>query len=149
VIYEEAYFPLSLPGPTPGRLTAGANPRPDYVRTLRERATPIFGRSAGLQSRGLAIGRRYAGWDAAAAELASDPRTSESMNERQRLGEIDLAKLAALPEGRLDSVFAAHCVAWGLNPNLADSSAADAGEFVMAYLFDSHDIWHVVTGWDQ
>jgi ubiquinone biosynthesis protein Coq4 len=26
-------------------------------------------------------------------------------------------------------------------------SADDAGEFVMAHLLDSHNIWHVVTGW--
>lgn len=93
------------------------------------------------------FGRRYAGWDVVAAKLASDPRTAGAMNERQRIGVIDLGKLAALPERGLGSVFASHCAARGLNPNLADLSADDPGEFVMAHLLDSHDIWHVVTGW--
>jgi len=93
------------------------------------------------------LGRRFAGWQQAAAELARDPATAGALRERRRIGPLDVAALARRAPGTLGSVFAAHCAARGIDPNLVFIGADDDGEFVMAHLFEVHDLWHVTTGW--
>lgn len=93
------------------------------------------------------VGRRFAGWGQVAEELAAAPETEAALNERYRMGPIDLDALVALPAGTLGHVFATHCRKRGIDPNLVSISADGASEFVMAHLFETHDIWHVTTGW--
>jgi ubiquinone biosynthesis protein COQ4 len=93
------------------------------------------------------IGRRFAGWDQVASELSRAPEAAAALRERHRLGPINLHALAALPAGTLGNVFALHCRNRGIDPNLVCIPANDASEFVMAHLFECHDVWHVVTGW--
>jgi ubiquinone biosynthesis protein Coq4 len=52
-----------------------------------------------------------------------------------------------LPPGTLGQVFASHCLARAIDPNLVSVPADSDSEFVMAHLFEAHDIWHVTTGW--
>lgn len=94
------------------------------------------------------LGRRFAGWQQVASELARDSRLADVLVERHRLG-IDLSELAKQPPGSLGAVFAAHCQARSMNPNLVSVPADDEADFVMAHLFETHDIWHVVTGWNN
>jgi ubiquinone biosynthesis protein COQ4 len=93
------------------------------------------------------IGRRFSGWGQVAAELAGDSETSAAMRARHRMGPIDLRALETSPEGTLGRVFATHCHEWGIDPNLVSVASDSDADFAMAHVFESHDIWHVVTGW--
>ena len=93
------------------------------------------------------LGRRFAGWQQVADGLRRSPETAAALAARRRLGPIDLETLGALPPGSLGEVFATHCRHRGIDPNLVDVPVACEADFVMAHLFEVHDVWHVVTGW--
>ena len=93
------------------------------------------------------LGRRFAGWQVLERELGADPRTAPALARRLRLGPIELDSLAALPTGSLGRIFAEHCRQRRLNPNLVHVPLEESGDFVAAHLFETHDLWHVVTGW--
>jgi ubiquinone biosynthesis protein COQ4 len=93
------------------------------------------------------FGRRFAGWGQVAAELAAAPDTASALRGRHRLGPIDLRSLELSPPETLGRVFALHCLSWEIDPNLVSIPANSDAEFVMAHLFEAHDIWHIVTGW--
>jgi ubiquinone biosynthesis protein COQ4 len=81
--------------------------------------------------------------------LAQDPAGARALRERQRIGRVDLAALRALPEGTFGRAFADHMIANNLDPAaLPDIASPDEGAFVRAHLYETHDIWHVVTGFD-
>jgi ubiquinone biosynthesis protein Coq4 len=87
-----------------------------------------------------AVMRRMA--DAAAKSEAG----RVALRERARL-RVDLAELRQLPEGTLGRAFAEHMIANGLDPAAIPSLPADDElAFVRAHLYDTHDVWHVVTG---
>jgi ubiquinone biosynthesis protein COQ4 len=93
------------------------------------------------------LGRRFARWQVLEGELAADPRTAGALARQIRLGPIDLEALARLPEGTLGRILAEHCRRRQLDPNLVHIPLEEAGDFVLAHLFETHDVWHVVTGW--
>ena len=93
------------------------------------------------------LGRRFAGWGQVADELSAAPATAAALREHHRLGPLDLNALERLPSGSLGRVFAAHCLGRGIDPNLVSIPASDDPEFVMAHVFETHDLWHVATGW--
>jgi ubiquinone biosynthesis protein Coq4 len=71
----------------------------------------------------------------------------EALQTRPRLGKLDLDELAAYPAGTLGHEFAAHMKANGLDPSaLPIEAAGDEKSFVYAHLYETHDIWHTVTG---
>jgi ubiquinone biosynthesis protein Coq4 len=79
--------------------------------------------------------------------FAADPRGAKAIADKPRL-HIDLAALIQLPEGTLGRVFAEHMRNNHLNP--ADIPTLDASsdiEFVRAHLYETHDVWHAVTGY--
>ena len=93
------------------------------------------------------LGRRFARWEEVIAALSSDPRTASAMRERRPCEPIDLEALARLPEGTLGRVFADHCRARGLNPNLVYIPPTTEIDWLLHHLYLTHDLWHVVTGW--
>jgi ubiquinone biosynthesis protein Coq4 len=93
------------------------------------------------------LGRRFVRPDAMLDALASDARTAPRIGALRRWQPIDLASLGRLPEGTLGRVFAAHCRARSLNPNLVDLPTATPEELLLHHLYATHDIWHVTTGW--
>ena len=93
------------------------------------------------------LGRRFAGWRQVADELAANPATASALKAKVRIGPIDLHSLASLPTGTLGRVFATHCLQRGIDPNLVSIAAETESDFVMAHLFEVHDVWHVATGW--
>ncbi len=95
------------------------------------------------------IGRRFARWEEVVTYLKRDPRTAKAIQERRAFGPIALDPLAALPPGTLGRVFAEHCRARELNPNLIHVPPDDEVGWVLNHLYQTHDIWHVVTGWDN
>ena len=64
-----------------------------------------------------------------------------------RLGTIDLDALASLPRGSLGERFGTHMIEAKLDPAAIPTlPSEDAGSYVSAHLYETHDIWHVVTG---
>jgi ubiquinone biosynthesis protein COQ4 len=93
------------------------------------------------------LGRRFSRWEELLARLDADPRTAAMARSQQRFGPLDLAALSRLPEGTLGRVFAEHCYARGIDPNLIHVPGEGAVERLLDRLFASHDLWHVTTGW--
>jgi ubiquinone biosynthesis protein Coq4 len=81
-----------------------------------------------------------------AAHFARDPRGATAMGERPRL-RVDLGELSKLPAGTLGRVFADHMIANGLDPAAIPTlGSRDELEFIRAHLYETHDVWHAVTG---
>lgn len=77
---------------------------------------------------------------------AENPAVDRALNERHRI-EIDLAALRKLPEGTLGRVFADNMTAAGLDPDaLPDLPSPDRSSYFRAHLYETHDVWHAVTG---
>lgn len=80
------------------------------------------------------------------AELARDPRCAAALDEKHRF-RIDLRELSALPPGTLGRALADQMRAQGLDPSALPSlDAPDRHSFFRAHLYETHDVWHVVTG---
>jgi ubiquinone biosynthesis protein Coq4 len=92
-------------------------------------------------------GRRFARWEKSIDVLKGDPRTAAALRDARLFGAIDLAQLESLPPGTLGRVFADHCRARGLDPNLVQVPPEGEVGWLLNTLYQTHDIWHVVTGW--
>jgi ubiquinone biosynthesis protein COQ4 len=80
------------------------------------------------------------------AHFGKDAVGAAALRERPRL-RVDLDTLSALPAGSLGRVFADHMRANGLDPAAIPTLASvDEAEFVRAHLYETHDVWHAVTG---
>jgi ubiquinone biosynthesis protein COQ4 len=85
--------------------------------------------------------------DELVAAFSRDPKGARALEERPRVGAIDLAALRELPEGTLGRVYADHMIENGLDPTaLPSMEARTPRAYVRAHLYESHDIWHAVTG---
>ena len=93
-------------------------------------------------------GRKIARWDLLAAEVAAaSPDAAALMTSRVRMPEIDLDELMSLPSGTLGHEFARYALDRGINPNAVQTMPADCdGDWLMAYSYETHDLWHVLTG---
>ncbi len=75
-----------------------------------------------------------------------DETGAAALRDKKRL-RIDLDELAKLPEGTLGRTFADHMRANGLDPkSIPTLGASDELEFIRAHLYETHDVWHAVTG---
>jgi ubiquinone biosynthesis protein Coq4 len=84
-----------------------------------------------------------------ARRLALHPKGARSLEARRRMRPVVLAELAQLPPGTLGREFADHMISRGLDPAaIPVLDGSDTAEFVRAHLYESHDVWHVVTGFD-
>jgi ubiquinone biosynthesis protein Coq4 len=80
------------------------------------------------------------------ASLKRDALGVSAFRDRPRL-DVDLVQLRSLPVGTLGYEFAAHMDRLGLDPAaLPKLAPSDEFNYVVAYLYDTHDVWHVVTG---
>jgi ubiquinone biosynthesis protein COQ4 len=93
------------------------------------------------------LGRRFARWEQIIDALEADPRTAPAVATRSRFGPIVLNELEALPPGTVGRIFAEHCRTTGLDPNLVQIPPDDRVGWMLNHLYQTHDIWHVVTGW--
>jgi ubiquinone biosynthesis protein COQ4 len=85
--------------------------------------------------------------DEMVAAFSRDAKGARALEERPRVGNIDLAALRELPEGTLGRVYADHMIENGLDPTALPSMEAPTPRaYVRAHLYESHDIWHAVTG---
>ena len=93
------------------------------------------------------LGRRFARWQETVDVLAGHPQTRRPLDAAEPFGPIVLDGLAALPAGTLGRVFADHCRAREIDPNLIRVPTDDDVGRMLNHLYQTHDIWHVVTGW--
>jgi ubiquinone biosynthesis protein COQ4 len=81
------------------------------------------------------------------AMVRRDPVAASALADKPRVGKIDLRELKKLPGGTLGHEFAEHMLANGLSPDaLPVLTGSDELEFLRGHLYETHDIWHVVTG---
>ncbi|MCY1016734.1 Coq4 family protein [Pyxidicoccus sp. MSG2] len=67
--------------------------------------------------------------------------------ERPRVGFLHPASLCHLPEGTLGRAYADHLLGNGLDPDALPALEAHTDEeYVRAHMLESHDVWHVLTG---
>ncbi len=84
-----------------------------------------------------------------ADELRRDPVGAQALSQRRRLRPIDLQELHKLPVGTLGRVYADEMLTRGLSPaSIPTLPSGDEIEFLRAHLYESHDIWHAVTGFN-
>ncbi len=79
--------------------------------------------------------------------LRREPGIEEAFTKRARLGSFTLEELRALPEGSLGRAYGTFMEANGLTPDAIPHVDANGGpEYMRAHLYETHDLWHVVTG---
>lgn len=84
-----------------------------------------------------------------AAHLERDPRGAAALTGRPRLGVLSLGELSRLPDGSVGRAFADHMRRAGLDPAALPSlPSPDRLSYLSAHLYETHDLWHVVTGFD-
>ncbi|HZI09235.1 MAG TPA: Coq4 family protein [Myxococcus sp.] len=75
------------------------------------------------------------------------PDAAQALIERPRMGLLHLSRLRTLPEGTLGRTLADHLVENGLDPDaLPYLQAHTDEEYVRAHMLETHDVWHVLTG---
>jgi ubiquinone biosynthesis protein Coq4 len=79
--------------------------------------------------------------------LSRHPQARSALQERPRLGKVDLQQLHQLPENTLGYLYADHMLKNGLTPPPTPETV-DATAFASVHILETHDIWHVVTGCD-
>jgi ubiquinone biosynthesis protein Coq4 len=73
----------------------------------------------------------------------------KALADRPRLGAVDMQKLLTLPAGTLGHEFAKHMLDRGLKlEDIPTLPGEDALHYVRAHLYETPDIWHVVTGFE-
>ena len=81
-------------------------------------------------------------------QLASHPRGAAALEQRPLLGSIDLEALALMPEGSLGHAVAVFAAEHGIEPRVLTDEAQKKDEYVAVHLYETHDLWHVATGFD-
>jgi len=79
--------------------------------------------------------------------LLANPTIAAAARDRLRAPDLDLDKLRALPEGSVGRVAGAFFKEHGLDPAALPRRAATTdAEWMSAHLYETHDLWHVLTG---
>ena len=115
------------------------------VRDLKSTRDATILEDAFSRSRWL---RNFAGWTRVVEQLMPGEWTPESIQRLPRLPRLDLDELlASCPPGSVGYTVATHMRSAGLNPNIfRPARVVTAEDYVIAHLTETHDIWHVVTG---
>ncbi|MCA9675873.1 MAG: hypothetical protein H6709_08910 [Kofleriaceae bacterium] len=111
-----------------------------FVRLVRDpdRLDEVFVIADGLQGTEAV--------DAMIDHARRDPQGSRALDDRPRVA-IDLPRLRAMPDGTLGRETARFLDDRGLDPtDIPQRDATDPASFVRAHLYETHDLWHVVTG---
>ena len=86
--------------------------------------------------------------DTIVAHLEQLPHGPAALADRPRV-DVELPRLRALPDGSFGREAARFLDARKLDPaDLPKRPAASAKAWVRAHLYETHDLWHVVTGFD-
>lgn len=88
-------------------------------------------------------------YDLVAHHLNQDPACAALIRDRYIPPAHDLDALLTLPPDSLGYLYAAAMKKTGFDPNLhAGMTAKSDGEYVELRLSQTHDLWHVITGFD-
>ena len=83
------------------------------------------------------------------AELEGSPTAAEALRTKHRLGPVDLRGLASMPEETLGGAYGRFMLARGLSPQSLPALEAQTDvDYILAHIYETHDLWHVVTGFD-
>jgi ubiquinone biosynthesis protein Coq4 len=83
------------------------------------------------------------------AAIDAEPIAKAALARRLRIRLPALSTLEELPPGSLGFEFAAVMKRRGLDPAHIPRPRSDTPErWVVAHIYDTHDIWHIVTGFD-
>jgi ubiquinone biosynthesis protein Coq4 len=83
------------------------------------------------------------------AEIDAQPIARAALARRLRIEIPPLPTLDRLPAGSLGFELAAVMKKRGLDPaNIPHPSSDTPERWIVAHLYDTHDIWHIVTGFD-
>lgn len=86
-------------------------------------------------------------FDLAAQHLQRDPACAKLIRDRYIPPNYDLNKLLTYPQNSLGYIYAAAIKGSGFDPNLhIGMTAASDAKYVELRLSQTHDIWHVITG---
>jgi ubiquinone biosynthesis protein COQ4 len=81
--------------------------------------------------------------------VSKSPAAVEVIKSRKMMSQIDLHMLKAMPEGSLGHTYSTHMLSLGLDPEFYKTlEIKDDVSFVMMRLRQTHDLWHVTTGFD-
>lgn len=85
-----------------------------------------------------------------ARALAASPEGRGLLADRPMLdaSTLDLQKLAELPGDTLGGAYARHMLTRGLKPMVTMVEPENDAEYVAQWLYFTHDLWHVATGYD-
>lgn len=81
------------------------------------------------------------------AWLCQYPQAQFAFQKRLTMGDIDLQALHRLSPHTFGYAYAEHMLGNGLQPIKLPVSGDD-GNYVIAHLTETHDIWHIITGFD-
>lgn len=88
-------------------------------------------------------------YDLVAQHLKQDPTAAELIRDRYTPPDYDLDDLLTYPKDSLGYCYAAAIKTAGFDPNLhRDMGAETDARYVELRLSQTHDIWHVITGFD-
>lgn len=88
-------------------------------------------------------------FDLVAKSLKSDPNAAALIRERYMAPPHNLDKLLQYPSDSLGHIYATRMKKQGFDPDLYSYLTIDSdASYVEARLGQTHDIWHVVTGFD-
>jgi ubiquinone biosynthesis protein Coq4 len=76
--------------------------------------------------------------------LRQNPQGRAAIDAKRRMGVIHVADLLAMPEGTLGRAYGEFMSKHGLAPDALPN--IDDSQYVQAHLYETHDLWHVVTG---
>lgn len=81
------------------------------------------------------------------SRLKSDPETAAFIRDRKKMQTYEMNDLKKLNPGTLGRTYADHMALYSLQPNFYKFiSAPDDTAFCMMRLRQTHDLWHVMTG---
>jgi ubiquinone biosynthesis protein COQ4 len=88
-------------------------------------------------------------YDLVAQHLNQDPACAALIRDRYIPPDHDLDTLITLPPDSLGYIYATEMKQKGFNPNLhAGMMAKSDAEYVELRLSQTHDLWHIITGFD-
>lgn len=87
--------------------------------------------------------------EAMVKDVGEHEQGRKALAEMPRVGDVRIARLLAMPQGSLGRAFGDFLHTRGLDPAaLPVRPAKDPAEWLNAHLYETHDLWHVVTGFE-
>jgi ubiquinone biosynthesis protein COQ4 len=81
--------------------------------------------------------------------VSKNPSVVKAFEEKYLITDFDIPRLAELPVGTLGREYAQFMRANNLSPNFYPNlELTDDVEYFKLHLYQTHDIWHVITGFD-